>query len=327
MTVTLALAENNILSIDGSFLLIFVSVLILIFVLNRTLFKPIIRILDERDRLGVGRLKESRQMIAQYEKRLAEYENQIRAARASAFTDFESRRREFLAERTGLVNQTKEDIRGMVGAAKNEISVESAKARENLEIDARAMAANISSRLLRRPVSPSSSNEGVAMFLLAFALSPNGWPKFLNLVLFVVFLYYVLKKPAQEFFAKRLAEVRGTLDRAAREREEATSKLSDIDDRMRRIESEIAEIKTQSLKESDAERERIKRDTEREVERLKELSAREINIAKLGAIVELRKFAAEKAVDLAEGMIRKELTPADDKRLVERASEGLKEAR
>lgn len=327
MTVTLALAENNILSIDGSFLLIFVSVLILIFVLNNSLFKPIIRILDERDRLGAGRLKESRQMIAEYEKRLTAYEDQIRAARAAAFTDFENRRREFLAERTGLLTRTREEIRATVDAAKNEISVESAKARENLESDARAMAANISSRLLRRPVSPSSANEGVAMFLLVFALSPTGWPKFLNLLLFLVFLYYVLRKPAQEFFAKRLTEVRGMLDRAAREREDATSKLNDINDRMGRIESEIAEIKTQSLKESDAERERISKDTEREVERLKELATREINVAKLGAIVELRKYAAETAVDLAERMIRKELTPADDKKLVERASEGLKEAR
>lgn len=327
MTVTLALAEDNILSIDGSFLLIFVSVLILIFVLNKTLFKPIIRILDERDRLGAGRLKESRQMIAEYEKRLAAYEDQIRAARAAAFTDFENRRRDFLVERTGLLNRTKEEIRATVDAGKNEISIESAKARENLETEARAMAANISSRLLNRPVSPSSVNEGAALLLFALTLSPTGWPKFINLLLFVVFLYYVLKKPAQEFFAKRLTEVRGMLDRAATERADATSKLNDINDRMNRIESEIGEIKTQSLKESDAERDRISKDTEREIERLKELATREINVAKLGAIVELRKFAAEKAVDLAEGMIRKELTPADDKKLVERASEGLKEAR
>ena len=161
MTVTLALAENSILSIDGSFLLIFVSVIILIFVLNHTLFKPIIKILEERDRLGVGRIKESKHMIDQYEKRLAEYESQIRAARASAFADFENRRREFLAERTELLNRTKEDIRKSVDAAKNEISIEAATARENLESEAHAMAAVISTKLLHPQAPPSSSNEGV----------------------------------------------------------------------------------------------------------------------------------------------------------------------
>jgi F-type H+-transporting ATPase subunit b len=159
MPVTFALAEENILSIDGSFLLIFVSIIVLIFVLNNTLFKPIIKILEERDRLGVGRIKEAKHMIDEYEKRLADYEAQIRAARASAFADLESRRRELMNERTNQLNRVREEIKASVDAAKNEIAVESDKARLNLEGDARSMAVVISSRLLHRPVSPAS-NEG-----------------------------------------------------------------------------------------------------------------------------------------------------------------------
>ena len=90
-TIGLALA-GNVLSIDGSFLFVFVSIFVLIFVLNRTLFKPINRVLDERERLGVGRLAEAQRLLAQYEERLAGYEEQLRAARAEA--DLSSLQRE-----------------------------------------------------------------------------------------------------------------------------------------------------------------------------------------------------------------------------------------
>ncbi|HYW70183.1 MAG TPA: hypothetical protein VE961_04070, partial [Pyrinomonadaceae bacterium] len=58
----LALA-GSVLSIDGSFLFIFFSILLLIYVLNRTLFKPINQVLDERERLGAGRISEARRML------------------------------------------------------------------------------------------------------------------------------------------------------------------------------------------------------------------------------------------------------------------------
>src|SRR2546427_11280183 len=93
----LALQADNILSIDGSFLFIFVSVFCLIFVLNATLFRPINRVLEERERLSGGRLGEARQMMAQYEERLRRYEEQIRAARAESYQRLEAQRRQALA--------------------------------------------------------------------------------------------------------------------------------------------------------------------------------------------------------------------------------------
>jgi F-type H+-transporting ATPase subunit b len=159
MNVTLALAGNSILSIDGSFLLIWASVWCLIFILTRTLFRPVIAILEERERLGAGRIKESRQMLAQYEERLKKYENEIRAARASAFTQFEARRREMLAEHANLIANARNDVRAQVEAAKNEIAIESVEARKQLEHDAQAMATEITSRLINRLDLPGSHQE------------------------------------------------------------------------------------------------------------------------------------------------------------------------
>lgn len=144
---------GNVLSIDGSFLFVFATILLMIFLLNRTLFKPINRVLDERERLGVGRLAEAQRLLADYEKRVAGYEEQLRAARAEAYQELESSRRQFLATRTVALDKIKAETAAQIAAARQEIEAQASTARENLGSDARVMAATISSQILQRPVS------------------------------------------------------------------------------------------------------------------------------------------------------------------------------
>jgi F-type H+-transporting ATPase subunit b len=151
---------GNVLSIDGSFLFIFVSILILIFVLNRTLFKPINQVLDERERLGAGRLKEARQILRQYEERLKGYEEQLRAARAEAYTQLETRRRESLNSRQEMIAQMKAETAKQIDAARDEITKQAEVAKRSLESESRAMAATISSQILERPVSAGGAGGG-----------------------------------------------------------------------------------------------------------------------------------------------------------------------
>ncbi|MBK6796454.1 MAG: ATP synthase F0 subunit B [Acidobacteria bacterium] len=150
--IVLALA-GSVLSIDGSFLVIFISIFILVFVLNKTLFKPINKVLDERERLGAGRMTEAKQMLAQYEERLGKYEEQLRATRAEAYQYLEAQRRESVAARQDMVAEVKAETARQLVAAQDEISKQAASAKRNLESEAQAMAATISSQILNRPVS------------------------------------------------------------------------------------------------------------------------------------------------------------------------------
>ncbi len=149
----LALAEN-ILSVDGSFLLIFLLIIALIFILNATLFKPINRILEERDRLSTGRLSEAQQLLATHDQRLKSYEEQMRAARAEAFQKLEAERKQALAAQQEVLAQARTETATQIAAAKNEITTQADAARITLEQEARAMAATISSSLLQRPITP-----------------------------------------------------------------------------------------------------------------------------------------------------------------------------
>lgn len=148
----IALAES-VLSIDGSFLFIFFSILLLIYILNHTLFKPINRILDERERLGVGRIGEARRMLGEYEERLKKYESRLREARGEAYQRLEVERRESTLERQRMIAEVKAETTERIDAAKREIAEQASGAKQSLEKDARAMAATISSRILHRSVS------------------------------------------------------------------------------------------------------------------------------------------------------------------------------
>jgi F-type H+-transporting ATPase subunit b len=148
----LALAES-VLSIDGSFLFIFFSILLLIYILNRTLFKPINKVLEERERLGAGRIGEARRMLGAYEERLKQYESRLREARGEAYQRLESGRHEATLDRERMIAEVKAEMTDRIDAARREISGQAAGAKQNLEKEARSMAATISSRILRRPVS------------------------------------------------------------------------------------------------------------------------------------------------------------------------------
>jgi F-type H+-transporting ATPase subunit b len=157
----------------------------------------------------------------------------------------------------------------------------------------------------------------------SFWTSPTGFAKLINLVLFLVILYLLVRKPAREFFHQRLVSVRETLDRAAREKQHATDKMAELDARLNRLDADLREIGAQSERDASAERARMDAETRTDVEKIRQMAAREVDAAKQVALADLRAFAATKAVDMAEQLIRRELTPADDAKLVARLGEEL----
>jgi F-type H+-transporting ATPase subunit b len=156
-----------------------------------------------------------------------------------------------------------------------------------------------------------------------FWTSPTGFPKLVNLVLFLAILYLLVRKPAREFYSQRLASVRETLDHAAKEKHRATEKMAELDTRLNRLDADLREIGAQSERDAAAERARMDAETRKDIEKIRQTAAREVDAAKQVALSDLRAFAATSAVDLAEQMIRREMTPADDSKLLARVGEEL----
>jgi len=170
-------------------------------------------------------------------------------------------------------------------------------------------------------ISPALFNS--IMFLLAGAGYLPIISKAINVTIFFGILYLLLRKPMRKFFDERFARARADLERAAKEKDEADSKMRELELRLNGLGTELAEIRSMSEREAQAERERIERETGQIIEKLRAAAHREIESAKQVAIFELREFAAIESVEMAERIIRQEITPEDDRRLIERAAKAL----
>lgn len=144
--------------------------------------------------------------------------------------------------------------------------------------------------------------------------------KFVNLAIFVAIMLFILTRKVKlgEAFRTRRENIKRDLARAREERDAAVAKLKEVEERLARLDTEVNTIQEQSKREAAEERERIAKATEAEIAKLGEQAKREIESA--GKVVkhDLRRFAAEQSVQLAEQMIRREMKPEDDARLISR---------
>jgi F-type H+-transporting ATPase subunit b len=167
-----------------------------------------------------------------------------------------------------------------------------------------------------------------AAFLLAAGESGsllydyNAW-RVLNLLIFVLALYFFLRRPIGEVFRTRREAIKRELAQARQERDAALAKLQEVEARLARLDQEVAEARAEAEREAAEERERIRRNAEEEARRLRDQAEREIEAAAKAARARLREFAAEQSVRLAEEMIRREMRPEDEARLISRYVEEL----
>lgn len=167
-------------------------------------------------------------------------------------------------------------------------------------------------------------------FALFWAEGAHGVPlhwKVINLVVFLSAIFLLVRKPFSQAMADRKSSIQSELKRAKAEKEAAENKLREIEARLNRLQDEITEIKDNAAKEAQAEYARLSKQTEEEAERLQSMASREIEGATKLAQIELKRFAAQKAVELAENIIRKELKPTDAARLVNDFAKELEGAR
>ena len=156
MMFPLGFAENSIQLVpDGTMLLHILIILVMIFVLNATLFKPINRILAARDKRTRGRHGEAQETLNTVTAKLSEYEQQLRAARAAAYAMSERERLAALQERQQKLNEMRQQLAESIAQEKNVIRQQADAARATLETDAQSIAREISARVLNRPVGQS----------------------------------------------------------------------------------------------------------------------------------------------------------------------------
>ena len=161
----LAFAENSIQLVpDGTLFLHIAIILLMVFVLNRTLYRPINRILAERERRTRGRSSEARDILQRVDEKAKNYERSLHEARAEGYRLMERERTAAMNERQAQLNALREEINRQVEEEKELIKKQAEEARQTLEADARSIAVEIGSQILHRPIgsiSPTGLSSGL----------------------------------------------------------------------------------------------------------------------------------------------------------------------
>ena len=159
--------------------------------------------------------------------------------------------------------------------------------------------------------------------VLAAEESEAGWGlwetvgRFFNLFLLVGILVYFVRRPLVGFFENRRAEIKQRMTEADARHREADGKIREIEERMARLEQDLGEIRRRAEAEMQEEARRLEDSSRRESEKILVVAGREIDGMVRVAQKELRQYAGSLSVGLAEEMIRRELGPADQERILD----------
>ncbi len=151
--------------------------------------------------------------------------------------------------------------------------------------------------------------------------------KFINLLLFVLCALYLHRRfgrPIKEGLRARGEAIKRELKQAKEERDQALAKLAEVETRFATLDAEVSKVKERNAAEIEAERERIAAGTEAELDRMRDQAKREIESTGKTVRHELRQFAAQESIRMAEDILKKEIGPEEHARLTSRSIEELR---
>lgn len=140
--------------------------------------------------------------------------------------------------------------------------------------------------------------------------------KWINFVLLAGGLGYLIGKNAGPFFEARSRKIREQMSQAQELWTSAEARATEVDRKLASLESEIAAFRQESQAEAQNETKRMRLQTASEIARIKEHAGQEVAAAGKAARLELKRYSAELAIELAEQKVRGRITPDTQDALV-----------
>ncbi|MDQ2746579.1 MAG: ATP synthase F0 subunit B [Acidobacteriota bacterium] len=134
---------------DGTIFVHIALLLVMIWVLNRTFFRPINRILAARVRKTGGRSSEAQEILNSVGAKQIQYDEALREARGEGYELIEKERAGAVAERQTKVGAVKEEVAELVMRENQNLERQTGEARVAIAADAQQMAERISAAILK----------------------------------------------------------------------------------------------------------------------------------------------------------------------------------
>jgi F0F1-type ATP synthase membrane subunit b/b' len=134
---------------DGTLLIHIALILIMIWILNRTFFRPINRIIESRERNKGGHSSEAEEILKGIGEKQSRYDAAMLAARSEGYELIERERAQAIANRQERIGAVKEEVAGLVARENQELDKQTSVARATIAQEAEKMADRISSSILK----------------------------------------------------------------------------------------------------------------------------------------------------------------------------------
>jgi F-type H+-transporting ATPase subunit b len=126
-------------------------------ILRALFFKPLLRVMAEREARTAGARKAAEVAQAAAADKHREYLNALKHARAQIYSEQETERKKLLEARAGHLKEMRSSAAAEVASAKDRMAKELAAARRDLQASAGQLAAEIARRMLQIPLPPGST--------------------------------------------------------------------------------------------------------------------------------------------------------------------------
>jgi len=145
------LAENSIQLVpDATLLLHLLMVAVMVAVLNRTLLKPINKILEDRDKYILGKVDEAQTILQSSEQKLSEYHEALHEARTEGYQLLEKVRSQAVKEKDEKVRAFREQTSREIAAGIEATHHQEQEVKKELEAQAETLGSMITAQILER---------------------------------------------------------------------------------------------------------------------------------------------------------------------------------
>ena len=148
------------------------------------------------------------------------------------------------------------------------------------------------------------------------AAGATGIFKWINFAIVAGALIWVFSKVLPPTFRGNADKISSAISKAQAAKAEADRKLRDAEQRLLHLEEEVRGLREQAQRDAAAEAERIRALAKSDAEKVAVSAKAEIEAAERAARMELKTLAAKLAVDGAEALLAKQLTPQTQEALI-----------
>jgi F-type H+-transporting ATPase subunit b len=138
---------------DLSVIWVIFFVLLLTIVLERLLFKPLLRVMEERQRAIRSARELAERSAIEARAAAAEFDRKTVEARTELYKQMDDMRRTAMDERAAIMTRTRAEAEAEIAAASAKLQTEAEHARRRLSDEAETLGAAIAERILGRKAS------------------------------------------------------------------------------------------------------------------------------------------------------------------------------